>query len=328
MIDMIRSRAARINSCAPPWRSVSRRLLGAAFAVATVCLGHMAAQAQNAADDPGIVSGTLAGIRKSGTVRLGYREASIPFSYLDRAGHPVGYSIDICTAIVEEIGRTLDRDDLKVTFVKVTSESRLEALTGGMIDLECGSTTDNLERRRLVDFSPTIFVSGTKVMVPASTVWRDFHDLARRRVVVTRGTTNAQALRSLDQKFKLGITLVEGPDHEESYRLLAQGLADAFATDDVLLYGLIAQHRSQDRFKVAGEFLSYDPYGIAFRRDEPALRAGVERAIRNLVVTREIAPLYAKWFESRLPNGERLGIPMSPQLAQYFAVMSDGAEPN
>ena len=288
----------------------------------------MAAQAQNAADDPGIVSGTLAGIRKSGTVRLGYREASIPFSYLDRAGHPVGYSIDICTAIVEEIGRTLDRDDLKVTFVKVTSESRLEALTGGMIDLECGSTTNNLERRRLVDFSPTIFVSGTKVMVPAATVWRDFHDLAGRRVVVTRGTTNAQALRSLDQKFKLGITLVEGPDHEESYRLLAEGLADAFATDDVLLYGLIAQHRSQDRFKVAGEFLSYDPYGIAFRRDEPALRAGVERAIRNLVVTREIAPLYAKWFESRLPNGERLGIPMSPQLAQYFAVMSDGAEPN
>ena len=159
----------------------------------------MAAQAQNGADDPGIVSGTLAGIRKSGTVRLGYREASIPFSYLDRAGHPVGYSIDICTAIVEEIGRTLDRDDLKVTFVKVTSESRLEALTGGMIDLECGSTTNNLERRRLVDFSPTIFVSGTKVMVPAATVWRDFHDLTGRRVVVTRGTTNAQALRSLDQ---------------------------------------------------------------------------------------------------------------------------------
>ena len=110
--------------------------------------------------------------------------------------------------------------------------------------------------------------------------------------------------------------------------MLAEGQAEAFATDDVLLYGLIAQHRSQDRFKVVGEFLSYDPYGIAFRRGESALRASVERAIRNLVVTRDIAPLYAKWFESRLPNGERLGIPMSPQLAQFFAVIGAGAEPN
>jgi glutamate/aspartate transport system substrate-binding protein len=328
MMDLTRGQAARIGSFATRWQSLGRRLRDAAFVIAGVCLSPMAAQAQNVADDPGIVSGTLAGIRKSGTVRLGYREASIPFSYLDRAGHPVGYSIDICTAIVEEIGHTLDRDDLKVAFVKVTSETRLEAVAGGTIDLECGSTTNNLERRRLVDFSPTIFISGTKVMVPAATVWRDFHDLAGRRVVVTRGTTNAQALRSLDQKFKLGITLIEGPDHDESYRMLAEGLADAFANDDVLLYGLIAQHRSQDRFKVAGEFLSYDPYGIAFRRNEPALRAGVERAIRNLVVTRDLAPLYAKWFEARLPNGERLGIPMSPQLAQDFAVMGEGAEPN
>lgn len=323
-----RNSATRIGSPVALPQSICRRLFGAAFALAAVFLAQALAQVQNDAEDPGIVSGTLAGIRKSGTVRLGYREASIPFSYLDRAGHPVGYSIDICTAIVEEIGRTLDRDDLKVAFVKVTSESRMEAVAGGTIDLECGSTTNNAERRRTVDFSPTIFVSGTKVMVSAATVWRDFHDLAGRKVVVTRGTTNAQALRTLEQKFKLGMTLIESPDHEASYRMLAEGEADAFATDDVLLYGLIAQHRSQDRFKVAGEFLSYDPYGIAFRRGEPALRASVERAIRNLVVTRDIAPLYAKWFESRLPNGERLGIPMSPQLSQYFAVMGEGAEPN
>jgi len=285
-------------------------------------------QAQVETNDPGIVSGTLARIKMTATVRLGYRDASIPFSYLDRSGRPIGYSIDICIAIVEEIGRTLDREDLKVDFVKVTSETRLQAIVDGAIDLECGSTTNNLERRKLVDFSPMIFVSGTKLMVPLATAWRDFRDLKGRTVIVTRGTTNAQALKALDQKFKLGITLLESPDHDESYRMLTERKADAFATDDVLLYGLIAQHRSQNEFKVVGEFLSYDPYGIGFRRDEGELRAAVERAIRNLVVARDIGPLYAKWFESRLPTGERFSIPMSPQLEEYFAAMGEAAERN
>jgi glutamate/aspartate transport system substrate-binding protein len=279
-------------------------------------------------NDPGIVTGTLAQIKKTGAVRLGYRDASIPFSYTDRSGRPIGYSIDICNAIVEEIGRTLDRDDLKVAFVKVTSETRLQAIVDGAIDLECGSTTNNLERRKVVDFSPMFFVSGTKVMVPVATAWGDFHDLKGRTVAVTRGTTNAQALRALDTRFKLGITLVEAPDHEDSYRLLEGGKVDAFATDDVLLYGLIAQHRAQERFKVAGEFLSYDPYGIAFRRNEPDLHDAVERAVRNLVVQRDIGPLYSKWFESRLPNGERFDMPMSPQLAESFKVLGEGSEPN
>ena len=278
------------------------------------------------AQDPDVLSGTLARVKQTGTVRLGYREASIPFSFLDRAGRPIGYSIDICNAIVEEIGRTLDREDLKVDFVKVTSESRLQAIVDGAIDLECGSTTNNLERRKIVDFSPMIFVSGTKVMVPAATSWRDFHDLKGKKIIVTRGTTNAQALATLDRKFKLGITLIESSDHEESYRMLAAGEGDGFATDDVLLYGLIAEHRVQGKFKVVGEFLSYDPYGIAFRRGEPELRAAAERAIRNLVVERDIGPIYAKWFTSRLPNGERLDLPMTPQLEEALNVL--GSEPN
>ena len=287
-----------------------------------------ASHAQNETADPAVLSGTLSRVKKTGAVRVGYRDASIPFSFLDRSGHPIGYSIDICNAIVEEIGRTLDREDLKIDFVKVTSESRLQAIVDGDIDLECGSTTNNLERRKIVDFSPMIFVSGTKLMVPLATAWRDFRDLKGRTVIVTRGTTNAQALKALDQKFKLGITLLESPDHDESYRMLTERKADAFATDDVLLYGLIAQHRSQNEFKVVGEFLSYDPYGIGFRRDEGELRAAVERAIRNLVVARDIGPLYAKWFESRLPTGERFSIPMSPQLEEYFAAMGEAAERN
>jgi glutamate/aspartate transport system substrate-binding protein len=306
----------------PKWL---RLLLGLLLVVA---LGREETSAQVESSDPHIVSGTLARIKKTGTVRIGYRDSSIPFSYLDRSGRPIGYSIDICSAIVDEIARTLDRDDLKIDFIKVTSESRLAAVAQGQVDLECGSTTNNLERRKVVDFSPMIFVTGTKLMVQAATTWRDFRDLKGRTVIVTRGTTNEQALRALDQKFKLGITLVEGPDHEESYRMLAAGKADAFATDDVLLYGLLAQHRSQGQFKVVGEFLSYDPYGIAFRLGEPDLKASVERAMRNLVVARDIVAIYARWFESRLPNGERFNMPMSSQLEESFKVLGEGSEPN
>jgi glutamate/aspartate transport system substrate-binding protein len=297
------------------------RIISIGLIAAARLLTAPASFAQFDSTDPATVSGTLARVKTTGVVRIGYREASIPFSFLDRSGRPVGYSIDICNAIVEEIGRTLDRDALNVDFVKVTSDDRLEAIVESRIDLDCGSTTNNLERRKRVDFSPMIFVSGTKVMVPVAVAWRDFRDLKGRKLAVTRGTTNAHALKTLDQKFSLGITLVEGADHEDSYRLLAEGKVDAFATDDVLLYGLIALHGSQGQFKVAGEFLSYEPYGIAFRRNEPALRDAVERAIRNLVIARDIGPTYAKWFESRLPNGERLDIPMSPQLEESFNVL-------
>jgi glutamate/aspartate transport system substrate-binding protein len=304
---------------------IGRSALGCIISIgligATMLLTAPASCAQFDSMDPATVSGTLARVKTTGVVRIGYREASIPFSFLDRSGRPVGYSIDICNAIVEELARVLDRDALNVDFVKVTSDDRLEAIVEGRIDLECGSTTNDLERRKRVDFSPMIFVSGTKVMVPVAVAWRDFRDLKGRKVAVTRGTTNARALKTLDQKFGLGITLVEGADHEDSYRLLAEGKVDAFATDDVLLYGLIALHRSRSQFKVAGEFLSYEPYVIAFRRDEPALRDAVERAIRNLVIARDIGPTYAKWFASRLPNGERLDIPMSPQLEESFDVL-------
>jgi glutamate/aspartate transport system substrate-binding protein len=311
---------------------IGRSALGCIISIgligATVLLTAPASFAQFDAMDPATVSGTLARVKTTGVVRIGYREASIPFSFLDRSGRPVGYSIDICNAIVEEIARMLDRDALNVDFVKVTSDDRLEAIVEGRIDLECGSTTNDLDRRKRVDFSPMIFVSGTKVMVPVAVAWRDFRDLKGRKLAVTRGTTNAQALKTLDQKFSLGITLVEGADHEDSYRLLAEGKVDAFATDDVLLYGLIALHRSRSRFKVAGEFLSYDPYGIALRRNEPELRDAVERAIRNLVIARDIGPIYAKWFASRLPNGERLDIPMSPQLEESFNVLGSAGGAN
>jgi glutamate/aspartate transport system substrate-binding protein len=317
-----------VGAASRPPRLVAARLLGVALLAVAAFAATSPSRAQVDDQDPETVSGTLARIKSSGVVRIGYREAAIPFSFLGRGDQPVGYSLDLCQAIVEEIGRTLDREDLKVEFVRVTAEDRIDAVIDGRIDLECGSTTNTLERAKRVDFSPMIFVTGTKVMVPVATPWRDFRDLKGKKVAVTRGTTNAEALAALDKKFNLGITLVEAPGHEDSYQLLVSGAVDAFATDEVLLYGLIAQHKSQDKFKVVGEFLSYEPYGIMFRRNQHVLNDAVTRALRNMVIARDIGPTYDKWFTSRLPNGERFNIPMSPQLEQSFTVLGATGEAN
>ena len=267
------------------------------------------------------LSPTLANIKKSHTVRLGYREASPPFSFLDQANRPIGYSLELCEAIVEEIGTEVDDANLKIDYVKVTSETRIPAILNNKIDLECGSTTANAERRRRVAFSPLIFVAGTKLMVPKAARIADIADLRGKAIVVTKGTTNEQAIQAADKKLALGLKIVTGDDHEQSYQMLANGKVDAFATDDILLYGLIARHKAQDKMKVVGDYLSYEPYGIMFRKDEAPLAAVVERTFRKLATGQDLVPLYKKWFMARLPTGERLGIDISPQLAESFRVL-------
>jgi glutamate/aspartate transport system substrate-binding protein len=276
------------------------------------------------AQDVGL-SPTLANIKRTHTVRLGYREASPPFSFLDQSNRPIGYSLELCEAIVEEIGTEVDDDALKIEYVKVTSESRIPAVLEGKIDLECGSTTANAERSRRVAFSPLIFVAGTKLMVPKAAPVSGITDLKGKTVVVTKGTTNEQAIAAADKKFALGLTIVAADDHEQSYQILAEGKAQAFATDDILLYGLIARHKAQDRFKVVGDYLSYDPYGIMFRKGEPPLSAVVERTFRKLATNGDLVPLYNKWFMSRLPTGERLRVPISLQLEEAFKVLDSSA---
>ncbi|WP_246158750.1 amino acid ABC transporter substrate-binding protein [Reyranella soli] len=277
-----------------------------------------------AAQDVGL-SPTLANIKRTHTVRLGYREASPPFSFLDQSNRPIGYSLELCEAIVEEIGTAVDDDALKIEYVKVTSESRIPAVLESKIDLECGSTTANAERARQVAFSPLIFVAGTKLMVPKAAPVSGITDLKGKTVVVTKGTTNKQAIAAADKKFALGLTIVTADDHEQSYQILAEGKAQAFATDDILLYGLIARHKAQDRFKVVGDYLSYDPYGIMFRKGEPPLSAVVERTFRKLATNGDLVPLYNKWFMSRLPTGERLRVPISLQLEEAFKVLDSSA---
>jgi glutamate/aspartate transport system substrate-binding protein len=269
------------------------------------------------------LSPTLAGIKKTHVVRLGYRESSPPFSFLDQADRPIGYSLELCEAIVDEIGIEVDESNLKIDYVKVTSDDRIAAVMQSKIDLECGSTTANAERAKQVAFSPLIFVAGTKLMVPKGSSISAPADLRGKTVVVTKGTTNEQAMQNLEKKLALGLNLVTSADHEQSYQVLADGKADAFATDDILLYALIARHKAQDRFRVTGDFLSYDPYGIMFRKGEPQLKAVVERAFRKLGSSRDLVPLYNKWFVARVPTGEKLNVAISPQLEEAFKVLND-----
>jgi glutamate/aspartate transport system substrate-binding protein len=296
------------------------RPIGAAGLLLAVCLLATSASAQTASEG---LSPTLANIKRTHVVRLGYRESSPPFSFLDHSNRPIGYSLELCEAIVEEIGVEVDDASLKVEYVKVTSDDRIPAVVDNKIDLECGSTTANAERARLVAFSPLMFVAGTKLMVPKASSISAPTDLKGKTVVVTKGTTNEQAMHTIDKKFSLGLNIVTSPDHEQSYQMLVDGKADAFATDDILLYGLIARHKAQAKFKVTGEYLSYDPYGIMYRKGEPQMKEVVERTFRKLGSGRDLIPLYNKWFVARLPTGERLGVSISPQLEEAFKVLDD-----
>jgi glutamate/aspartate transport system substrate-binding protein len=278
------------------------------------------ASAQTASEG---LSPTLANIKKNHVVRLGYRESSPPFSFLDQSNRPIGYSLELCEAIVEEIGTEVDDANLKIEYVKVTSDDRIPAVINNKIDLECGSTTANAERSKQVAFSPLMFVSGTKLMVAKASPISAITDMKGKTVVVTKGTTNEQAMHNANKKFSLGLNIVTSPDHEQSYQMLVDGKADAFATDDILLYGLIARHKAQGQFKVVGDYLSYDPYGIMFRKGEPQLTAVVDRTFRKLGSGRDLIPLYNKWFVSRLPTGEKLNVAISPQLEEAFKSMDD-----
>jgi len=266
------------------------------------------------------LTGTLKKIKETKTVTLGYRESSIPFSYVNKPGEPIGYSIDLCNAAVDEVSKEFEGTEIGVKYKRVTAETRIPAVRSGEIDLECGSTTANSERKKEVAFSPIFFVAGTKLLVPRSSDITSYRDLRNKTVVVTAGTTNEAAVRAISEKQKLGVKLIIGKDHAESFAVLREDKADAFATDDVLLYGLAATTKSGDQYHVVGEYLSYDPYGLMYRKDDPDFGAVVDRTFSRLAQSRELVQLYNKWFQQRLPTGETLDLPMSPQLEEIFRV--------
>lgn len=262
--------------------------------------------------------GTLKKIHDIGIVTIGFREDSMPFSYLNVRGKPIGYSIDLGRAIVEEISNELGGQILTLQFVPVTPETRLDAVISGRIDLECGTTTSNAERRKQVAFSPIMFIAGTKLMVKRGSAIHSFRDLKGKKVAVTAGTTNEKAMRRLSDQFNLGIKFVTSHTHDESYAQIAAGNVDAFATDDSLLYALIAKNKSRENLIVVGDFLSYDPYGIMFRKDDALLAAVVDRTFHQLAASRELEYTYKRWFTRKPPGGDDLNLPMSPQLEEIF----------
>jgi glutamate/aspartate transport system substrate-binding protein len=277
-------------------------------------------------DTPVELTGTLAKVRAARAITLAHRESSVPFSYLSARNEPIGYSIEICKKLSEAIGEAVGRE-LALRWLAVTSETRIEAITSGRADLECGSTTNNLERQKQVAFSPIIFVAGTKLLVKRGAPVRSYRDLAGKTVVVTAGTTNEKAMQEIARRFNIDFKIIKQKDHSQSYAQVESGKADAFATDDVLLYGLLAQHKSQKQYQVVGEFLSYDPYGIMFRRGDAQLAALVQRAFHDLAEDGEIERQYKRWFLQRLPalpgqTGQSLDLPMSPQLETLIRAMA------
>lgn len=267
------------------------------------------------------LTGTLKKIKDSGAIVLGHRENSLPFAFRDAKGQPIGYSIDLCKAVAQEVGAELGIPDLRVEYQPVTPENRFARVRSGEVDLECGSTTDNQERRQQVSFSPTIFVTGTKLLVRKDGPIRSLRDLKGRTVAVTRDTSNAAAMQAFADRQRLGVTFVTGADHQESFRLLVDGKADAFANDEVLLYGMLAETKSGPRYRIISDFLSYEPYGLMYRKDDSAFADVIERTFRQLAESREIVWMYDRWFLKPLPSGIRLNLPMNAQLRELFHML-------
>jgi glutamate/aspartate transport system substrate-binding protein len=264
-------------------------------------------------------TGTLKKIRDTGVVRIGFRENSPPFAFRGADGKPVGYALDICEIVVDEIVTELRRD-IRTEFRPVTPENRFDLVKNGDVDLECGSSTNNAERRKIVAFSPTMFITGTKLLVKRGSGIRTLRDLQGKNVVLTRGTVQAENIPRIAARQKLAINFITAADHNESFQLLATGKADAFANDDVQLFGMVAEKRAASDFRVVGDFLTYADYALTLRKDDPEFEEVVKRAFERLAGSREIVAIYERWFVKPLPSGTRLNLPMSPHLEEVFKV--------
>ena len=262
-------------------------------------------------------SGTLQKIYESGVIRIGHRENSPPFAFLDARRRPIGYSIDICDVVVEQVGEHVHKT-VRVEYVPVSPSNRFDLVKSGAVDLECGSTTANAERRTAFDFSPPIFVTGTKLLVKRGSGIRSLRDLQGKSVVLTSGTVHADNLPKLAQRQKLAIQFVFAPDHDASFNMLAEGKADAFANDDIQLYGAIAVRNAASDYRVVGDFLTYADYALMFRRGDAEFAEVVNQAFERMAKSGETRAIYRRWFQQRLPDGATLNVPMSPHLEHVF----------
>jgi glutamate/aspartate transport system substrate-binding protein len=270
-------------------------------------------------------SGTLQKIYERGVIRLGHRENSPPFAFLDAQRRPIGYALDICDVVVEEIARHLHKP-IQVEYVPVTPANRFDLVDSGAVDLECGSTTASAERRQRFGFSPTVFVTGTKLLVRRGSRIASLRDLQGKTVVLTSGTIQADALPRIAQRQKLAIRFEFAADHDQSLQALATGRADAFANDDVQLHGAIAARDTAASYRVVGDFLTYADYALMFRQGDGEFEAVVRQAFDRLAGSGEIRAIYRKWFQRPLPAGASLDLPMSPHLEHVFRLQGLAAD--
>ncbi len=257
---------------------------------------------------------TMRRIRDTGTLLVGVRESSVPFSFLDPQKQPQGYSVDLCVRVADAIKADLKLPKLEVKFVPVTSSNRIPALLEGKIDLECGSTTNTRDRQKQVAFAYTTYIAGIKMLARKASNVNSIEDLRGKSVVVTKGTTSEKIMKAMNGDRLLKINIIESPDHAESFKAVDEGKAVAFLMDDVLLYGLISKAKKPDDFAVVGKYLSVEPYAIMLRKDEPAFERLVNRALIDLFQSGEIKRIYAKWFNTR-----DLVVPLNPYLKEAFA---------
>ncbi len=267
---------------------------------------------------------TLDKVKASGSISVAYRESSIPFSYLDDKAQPTGFGWEICGRIVDEVRRATGRADLKVETQSVTSANRIPLLVNGTIDIECGSTTNNSDRAKQVAFATNYFYTGTRLLVKANSPIKSMADLAGKKVVSTTGTTNFRIMRGYNDEKKLGFDLLGAKDHSESALMVQTGRADAFAMDDILLYGLRASAANPAEWAVVGEALQVEPYAIMLRKDDPAFKTLVDGVLARLMDSGEFTRLYTKWFMSPIPpRGVNLNAPMPKELQDNLKAKSD-----
>ena len=274
------------------------------------------------------VTDTLKKIKESGTVVIGHRDASIPFSYLDDRQQPIGYSMDICLKIVEAIKAESQMPNLQVKMNPVTSATRIPLMQNGTIDLECGSTTNNLERQKQVAFAVTTFVTANRLMAKKASNIKALDDMKGKTIVSTSGTTNLKQITELNAQRNLGMNILTAKDHAESFLMVETGRAVAFAMDDILLYSLVASSKNPGDFTITSEALSVEPYGIMLRKDDAAFKKIVDNAIIGLFKSGDINQLYTKWFLSPVPpKNINLNVAMSDVLKKAIANPTDSGDP-
>ncbi|SDI62526.1 transporter substrate-binding domain-containing protein [Variovorax sp. OV700] len=289
--------------------------LSALMAAAAVVL--LSATGVQAAD-------TLAKIAESGKITLAYRESSVPFSYLDGPNKPIGFSVELSNAVVEAVKKKLNKPNLQVQLMPVTSQNRIPLITNGTVDLECGSTTNNTARGKDVAFAVNHFYTGTRLLVKKSSKIKNYADLAKKTVASTTGTTNALVMRKYNTEKNLDMDIVLGKDHADAFLLVESDRALAFAMDDILLYGLIANAKNPADYEVVGDALQVEPYACMLPKDDPAFKKLVDDTFISMMKSGEFEKLYTKWFMSPIPpKNAPLNLPMSQQLKDNIKAPSD-----